>query len=474
MPRVMRRVSLLAPLLLAFLVVSPWATTATVLKNQPPFDVSRLSVLDAEERIEYSDDWRLQTLRALPRNGHVHVILKIPGDRCTDLTASIDGVRFFSFYPTIIDTPSYEGGGTGIFYEALVPRNHASCGLSPFVLAEWRPQHEESVYFSAAGSSIEVQIRFEGQFVAPKKPFHIGLTNSFILKGHCSEYCKLEVPLGNSYRELLEAHHLSPYFHWIRVPPIVDGRLDLDAYADTGGSFRQQVMSGNHYWVAFPRASDQKDPIAYLQALEETVKRENLVGRAWVYTKDEPSDFDALEAELARYRTYAPSVLTMVTTPAQKRLMPDVDIFAPVIHQLIGSNLGDYKNKQLWTYTSCMGSCGPDRRAAPNNIKKDPGRDTRIPDLLIDRPVASIRQYFSLLDDLGAESSLYYHAVEGYALQQQVDQFEDPWNFGGNGDGLLVYPGIPGQFGLTEHQPLPSFRLKLLRREIERQSQRAP
>ena len=471
MPTIIGRTTLLWPVLLGCLIVTPWVTAATILKNQPPVSTATLSVLGAEERLEYSDDWRLRTARTAPSNGHVFVILKMPDHRCTDLSASVDGVTYYSFYPTAIDTPSYEGGGTGIFYEALIPRNSASCGLSPFVLAEWLPQKEGSVFFSAEGSRVEVLVRFDGHFVSPKRPFHIGLTNSFILKGHCKEYCKLEVPLGNSYRALLEAHHLSPYFNWIRVPPIVDGRLDLDAYADSGGSFRQQVMSNNRYWVAFPRASDQKDPIAYLQALEETVKHENLVGRAWVYTKDEPTDFRALEAELARYRTYAPDVLTMVTTPAQKRLMPDVDIFAPVIHQLVGSDLGVYKSKRLWTYTSCMGSCGPDRRAAPTTIKKIPGRDTHIPDLLIDRPSASIRQYFTMLDDLGAEGSLYYHAVEGYVLQQQVDQFDDPWNFGGNGDGLLVYPGIPGQFGLVEHQPLPSFRLKLLRREIERQSQ---
>ncbi len=446
---------------------------ATTLRNQPPYTNTAFKVLNTEERLAYSDDWRLRTQRILPQKGHLFVILDMGESPCADLSSTVEGVTYFSFYPTPIDAPSYQGGATGIFYEALIPRNSVSCSLSPFVLAEWQPLKEGSVYFTAAKSTVEVQVRFQGHFVAPRRPLHIGLTNSFILKGHCVEYCRLEVPLGDAYRKLLEAHHLTPYYHWIRVPPIVDNRLDLDAYSGSGGSFRQQVMSGNDFWIAFPRSSDQKDPIAYLQALENTVIAEGLKGRAWVYVKDEPTDFQALDADLARYRVYAPSVLTMVTTPIKPNLMDTVDIFAPVIHQLINKN-GDisplYSQKRLWPYTSCMGSCGPDRRAAPQSIKKTPGPDTQLPDFLIDRPVASLQQFFALLQKTNAEASLYYHAVEGYVVHHQVNLFEDPWNFGGNGDGLLLYPGIPGTFGLTEHQPLPSFRLKLLRREMELQN----
>ena len=460
-----------AILAIATLLLSLPAMSATALKNQPPYTDARFSVLASEERLEYSDEWRLRTARTMPSNGHAYVLLNMGSQRCAEIAATADDVAYYAFYPTVIHTPSYEGGGTGVFYEALIPRNGGNCTLSPFVLAEWQPQTQGSVFFSSGTSKVEVQIRFDGHFIAPKRPFHVGLTNSFLIKGHCPEYCNLEVPLGNAYSALLKEHHLTPYFNWIRVPPIKDGLLDLDAYADSGGSFRQQVMSHNSAWIGFPRASDQQEPIAYLQALEATVIHENLVGRAWVYVKDEPSNFEALATELSRYRTYAPHVLTMVTTRAQPSLMSGIDIFSPVIHQLIGTDLSSYNKKHLWTYTSCMGSCGPDRRSGPQRIKKVPGPDTKIPDLLIDRPAASIREFFTLSDRVGAEGSLYYHAVEGYVLQQEVDQFDDPWNFGGNGDGLLVYPGIPGQFGLVEHQPLASFRLKLLRREIERQSQ---
>ncbi len=64
---------------------------------------------------------------------------------------------------------------------------------------------------------------------------------------------------------------------------------------------------------------------------------------------------------------------------------------------------------------------------------------------------------------------MYYHAVEGHALYRKgIDVLTDPWNFGGNGDGVLTYPGRPGEYGLSAHTALPSFRLKLIGQAIER------
>ena len=47
----------------------------------------------------------------------------------------------------------------------------------------------------------------------------------------------------------------------------------------------------------------------------------------------------------------------------------------------------------------------------------------------------------------------------------------DPWvsqfDFGGNGDGTLYYPGTPAKIGGTKHIPIESIRLKLLREGME-------
>ena len=78
------------------------------------------------ERIAYSDDWRTETRRTVIGNGHAFAVLHLGVKRCASLDASVEGVAFFTFYPTRIKTPSYEGGKTGTFYEALVPRNSVS------------------------------------------------------------------------------------------------------------------------------------------------------------------------------------------------------------------------------------------------------------------------------------------------------------------------------------------------------------
>lgn len=467
----------------ALLFVAGWGATsdsllaASALNNQPPFLAPSsapdrgLRVLNSPGRLAYNADWRLRTQRKVPRGGHAMVILNLGEDRCGELSASRSDVTFSSFYPTYLSTPSSAGGQPGWYYEALVPRNSQSCRLSPFVLAEWRPEFEGALWLQQGTKKVEVQVRFEGHFIAPRHRFHIGLSNSYLIQGHCLSYCPLEAELGDAYRKLLLDHHLSPYHHWVGVPQIIDGRLDLDADADRGLSFRQQVMADNADRIAFPRVRGHTQPIDYLRALEQTVLNERLAGKAWVYVRDEPEDVKQLEAELMLYRTYAPSVMTLVTTPWRESLDSGIDIFAPVLHQMDGARAQNYAKKRLWPYTSCMGSCGPNRRnfAHSEPPPPQPGPDTGLPDLLIDRPGESIEQYFQFLNHVGADATLYYHAVEGYPLYRQgVLLRDDPWNFGGNGDGLLLFPGRPGELGLDHHQPLPSLRLKLLRQAIER------
>jgi|APSaa5957512493_1039668.scaffolds.fasta_scaffold231642_1 hypothetical protein len=114
-----------------------------------------------------------------------------------------------------------------------------------------------------------------------------------------------------------------------------------------------------------------------------------------------------------------------------------------------------------------MGSCGPNR-AYKNDIDRKAGPEVGRPDFLIDRPAGLILDYFKSLSNSKTQGGLYYHATEGHALYRKgIDVITDPWNFGGNGDGVLVYPGRPGEFGLKEHTALPSFRLKLIRHAQE-------
>lgn len=431
------------------------------------------AVLHPIERIAYSKDWRHKTQRTAKIGGHVFVVLRTPVGSCAPIKTPAGPVKLYTFHPTILLTPSSENGQTGSFYDALIPRNSQSCALSRYVLAEWKPEKNGDANFVVGDETLKVTVKLEGTFTRAKRQLRIATTNNYLLNGHCASYCKREVELQKKYSQILRDHHVEPMQNWIGVPPISNGHLNLDDRSELGMSFRQTSMGDRTARdIGFPRATYYPDKITYLQALDATVRKEGLIGRAWVYAVDEPAVDQKLVDELAMYKLFAPSVNVMVTTNYDERLDAFVDIYAPVFNHLLSSDhpsKGAYKTKKLWSYASCMGSCGPNRRAQTDAVaERDPGPDTEIADFLIDRPAGRLFQFFEELERLNLDGALYYEATEGYPLTRDgVDLITDPWNFGGNGDGLLLYPGTPGKFGLASHQPLASFRLKLIRYAIE-------
>jgi len=430
-----------------------------------------VAVMADIETIGFGETWTGVARREVRPGGHVMAVLRLPDDVCADLEFSGAAPELLVFVPTRLETPSSEGTPGGTYHDLLVPRDASTCGLSPYMLAEWRAERSGTVLVSSPGGSVRIEVEVVGEVRRPARPMLVGLTTSYIMAGHPGLPWSQAPALAAAYADLLAAHHVQPIHGWIRFPPIVDGRLDLDAGAETGGSFRQRVMAyAGAGPVAFPRARWYPDPAAYLMALEQTVIAEGLAGRAFVYADDEPGDIEALAAELRPYRTLAPSVLVMVTTTRDARLDGLVDIYAPVINRLGRDGWpgpGDYTGTGLWAYPSCMGSCGPNRAAEPFPAR-EPGPDTGLPDFLIDRPAGRLFDYFRELAAIDAGAGLYYEAVEAHRLVAQgIDPVADPWNFGGNGDGLLVYPGHAGRFGLERDGPLASWRLKLIRHAIE-------
>lgn len=418
------------------------------------------------ERIAYSSDWRSETIRHVPPGASTFVIIRTGSSACVSVETSFPSTTY-AMAPTPIGVPSGRGGQTGVFYEALVPLNPISCKLSEYILVDWTPMTDGTHTIHIDGTSLRVDInRTERTRITPR-PFFVGMANIHLVKAHCRGYCPKEGELGRMYNRMLVDHGLQPIQNWARLPSIRNGRLDLDNGQNAGRSFRQLVMtSAISGLIGFPRASRYKDPIAYLRALEATVIAEDLQGQAWVYAVDEPKVNDALKRKLSLYRLFAPSVRVMVTTPYRADLADLVDIFAPVYNQLMNGQ-AIRAGTETWSYPSCMGSCGPRRRLNVDPVRKS-GPDTGMTDFLIDRPAPRLFQYFRNADKLGLVAGLYYEATEGYQLAQHGhDLIADPWNYGGNGDGLLLYPGRPGEYGLKSHQPLPSFRLKLIRHALQ-------
>jgi len=81
----------------------------------------------------------------------------------------------------------------------------------------------------------------------------------------------------------------------------------------------------------------------------------------------------------------------------------------------------------------------------------------------IDRPGASVRAMGWLAYRERVAGELYYSMLEAWSA--------DPWRsaraFAGNGDGTLLYPGLPSRLGGTHGFPVESIRLKLVRDAAE-------
>lgn len=107
--------------------------------------------------------------------------------------------------------------------------------------------------------------------------------------------------------------------------------------------------------------------------------------------------------------------------------------------------------QEAWWYVSCM-SHGCEALG-----------DSGMPDLVLDRPAAYVRVIPWLASKYNIDAFLYYLVNYAYQFYPKRDPWKSVWDFSGNGDGTLFYPGRPGKYGVEEHLPVPSLRLKLWR-----------
>lgn len=400
---------------------------------------------------------------------HVFIVARV-STPCgvVNVSPTPTSLQAYVMLPLNITTASYNGGKTGTFYDALLPINPTTCGKSDLRLIEWKADASGTYAIGDAVFTVDATAS------KPKAiPFYLASDNYYQILGHCKGYCNREAEFAAKYWPLLTAHGVTPMKARVIQPPISNGKLDLDS----GGaiSFRNVVLTNSPGLVEFPvalRGNSTASKTAYYQAMEATILAEGLKGRAWSYVWDEPAaaEIPSVIAELTLIRANAPSLKTMVTTIRDGHI-PDslIDIYSPVINWLVDGirpSPSDYAGKDLWPYASCMGSCG-DNRASNLNAPKVSGPDTKLPDFLIDRPASNILDFFKMARGWNAQGTLYYESTEGYRIARNVDLFTDTFNFGGNGDGLLLYPGRPGEFGINDHTPLPSVRLKLIRWALE-------
>jgi hypothetical protein len=235
------------------------------------------------------------------------------------------------------------------------------------------------------------------------------------------------------------------------VAPVLDGTLVPGAR----GAFAEVRISAR-VWDG-----PEKDLAATLRAWRRHFDARGWSDRLRLYTLDEPRP-DQL-AELARRARLAreagiPVFATTLPSPALDGL---VDEFAPNL-ALVPD--GPERPAQVrWSYASCMShGCGelppsgPQRRAMMTEFRGWPG-------YAIDRPGTAARAVPLLGVRRGLAGELYYDMIQAWT----GDPWKDVRAFAGNGDGTLLYPGLPGSLGGTRPFPVESIRLKIIRDALE-------
>ncbi len=197
--------------------------------------------------------------------------------------------------------------------------------------------------------------------------------------------------------------------------------------------------------------------------------------RLFDYTCDEPPQFCAwsdIPARAAAARAADPGFRTLVTTSIgeanQSGAASSIDLMVPVVNfmwdkpgqsdagnraALYQSFLAGNPRRELWIYQSCMShGCGGSSEYY-----------TGWPSYMIDASAARARAEEWLTFLLGATGELYWETTYAYSH----DAWNNQWDFTGNGDGTLFYPGTPAKIGGSTHIPVASIRLKMIREGME-------
>ena len=161
--------------------------------------------------------------------------------------------------------------------------------------------------------------------------------------------------------------------------------------------------------------------------------------------------------------TGSPSTPTLVTTAvqlAQQNGITGIDLFTPVLDQMenkpgqpFAGNQRAFYPANIWWYQSCDSfGCGPGSGV------------TGWPTMAIDADATRNRamEWMSFSYDVSGE--LYYETAMAYYTG---DPWTDQYNFGGNGDGTLFYPGTVSHIGGSTEIPVESLRMKEIRDGME-------
>ena len=194
--------------------------------------------------------------------------------------------------------------------------------------------------------------------------------------------------------------------------------------------------------------------------------------KLFFYTKDEPSqsDPDAWDwietyGAMAQAGNMASLVTTTHDTAVNMGVIDFIDILVPLMNYTDGDARLTYDSwlqqpgKDLWWYISCMShGCGGSHACETSTNQWT----NNWPSYVIDA---------SALQARAMEWYAFTYNIHGKLHYETTHLLDTAWDtqceFGGHGDGTLFYPGTPDRIGGTNHIPVTSIRLKLIREGLE-------
>ena len=397
-----------------------------------------------------------------------------------------------------VRTPSALDGGTGAWPDALVPEVDEVVGEArrafPFSVAAGQSRAvwaEVHVPPGAAPGEYAgaVKVTWDGgQASVPVAltvwPFSLPSTAS------------LKSAFGLSYGTLQAAHAVAgdglsalrsrygalALDHRVTLSKIDDGNPDLSHFS----SFYGAQLDG------FARTALQGARLTALEFVGRSAYgawADWFDGRGWgdrlfQYTCDEPPLTCAwadIPARAATARAATPPLRTLVTTSIDEAnahgVTSSIDVMVPVVNFMddkpgrarSGDQRGKYETflagsprREVWLYQSCMshGCGGTVNMGSPTD---DDHYYTGWPSYMIDAAASRNRAMQWLAFKYRASGELYYETAMAFSH----DPWANQWDFSGNGDGTLFYPGTVARIGGKTDVPVASIRLKLIREGME-------
>lgn len=401
----------------------------TKTEEKIPQKTANIQALDSLEFPQFSkeENWKSQVKRTILGGQTTGFIVR--GDLCTiplDKLSILQGIEVK--YNSAIEYQK------GTYYDILIPANETNCKTAKY---GWVDISE-----TLKVGDFEIVLTKKG--VAPKVPtmpltmllgphgFNLGLNGQKYENG--GEKLSLK---GN---KILNDHRISVHQSWI---------LPYKHELDSLFPFKEYVLGSSLGVINLPHQSTD----AQLQDMDKEIE-----GYKWFYVVDEPNadQLKSLPPILERLKKNAPNTKRLVTTYYKEGY--DIDLYCPPFEHLDYVPREKY-GKNFCVYGACMGNgCGENRAWTQGKFTHYDYNKSGGPDIVIDAPYENEFGWFMVGAKYKADFMLYYATIESWLLPQVgIDIFQDQYNFGGNGDGTLLYPDVANKSAYV------SIRLKYLR-----------